>query len=81
MKIEATGIFSVEFRIIIACREGHICILRRGWLEGKSIIQIIEKIVDILVIPGDNIIQVATTDQVLTSYTKRVRIMHFLIIV
>ncbi|KAJ8970106.1 hypothetical protein NQ314_001396 [Rhamnusium bicolor] len=69
--MKSIGLFDVEYRIVVACREGHICILRRGWLEGKSIIQMIHNIIDIVIIPGDNFIVVATADKMLNCYTKR----------
>ncbi|KAJ8939077.1 hypothetical protein NQ318_008680 [Aromia moschata] len=67
----SVGIFDVEYRIIIGCREKLICVLRRGWLEGKVIVQLINNIIDIIVVPGDNFIMVATENQMLTCYTKR----------
>ncbi|GJQ85344.1 hypothetical protein Trydic_g12650 [Trypoxylus dichotomus] len=69
--LQATGMYDVEFRIIIASREGSISLLRRGWLEGKILTQTISKIVDITVIPSDYFIMVATTDRMLQCYTKR----------
>ncbi|XP_030761918.1 Bardet-Biedl syndrome 1 protein homolog [Sitophilus oryzae] len=69
--IECSGLYDIEFRIIVACREGYICILRKGWLEGKSLIQITNDIVDMVLIPGDNFITVATADKGLHCYTKR----------
>lgn len=70
--LQAAGMYDVEFRIIIACREGSICLLRRGWLEGKVLIQTTANIIDIVVIPGDHFIMTATTDRMLQCYTKRV---------
>ncbi|KAI4461307.1 bardet-biedl syndrome 1 protein [Holotrichia oblita] len=69
--LQAAGMYDVEFRIVIACREGSICLLRRGWLEGKVLIQATANIVDIVVIPGDHFIMTATTDRMLQCYTKR----------
>ncbi|XP_044260139.1 Bardet-Biedl syndrome 1 protein homolog [Tribolium madens] len=69
--IKTTGMFDVEYRIVIACRENSICILRRGWLEGKSLIQMTEDIVDMVLVPGDNFIVVATASKFLHCYTKR----------
>lgn len=70
--VKSTGLFEVDFRIIIACRENTVCVLRRGWLEGKIIFQTTANIVDMLIIPGDNFIVVATDDKHLHCYTKRV---------
>lgn len=72
--LQAEGTYDVEFRIIAACREGLICFLRRGWLEGKVLIQTTSNIIDIVIIPGDNFIMTATVDKMLQCYTKRVRI-------
>ncbi|KAF7283601.1 hypothetical protein GWI33_023358, partial [Rhynchophorus ferrugineus] len=69
--IKCSGIFDVEFRIIIACREGYICVIKKDWLEGKSLVQLTSEIVDMLIIPGDNFIIVATADSHLQCYTKR----------
>ncbi|ERL89688.1 hypothetical protein D910_07051 [Dendroctonus ponderosae] len=52
--IKSTGLFDVEFRLLIATREGHICLLRKGWLEGKCLIQLTSDIVDMVAVPGDN---------------------------
>lgn len=49
-----------------------IALLRRGWLEGKIIIQTVLPVVDMIVMPGDNFICAATTDKMLHCYTKRV---------
>ncbi|CAH0556153.1 unnamed protein product, partial [Brassicogethes aeneus] len=65
------GLYDVEYRVVAACREGHVCVLRRGWLEGKSIIQSDADIVDMVLKPGDNFIILATTDKMLHCYTKR----------
>lgn len=67
----------MEFRIVVACRENSVCILRRDWLEGKVIVQTTANIVDMLIVPGDNFIMVATTDKTLHCYTKRVRRMFY----
>lgn len=66
------GLLDVEFKIFIACRENSVCILRRDWLEGKVIFQTTASIVDMIIIPGDNFIIIATTDKMLHCYTKRV---------
>ncbi|KAJ8910703.1 hypothetical protein NQ315_002030 [Exocentrus adspersus] len=52
-------------------REGHICILRRGWLEGKLLIELADDIVDFTIVPKDNFIIVATRRSKLACFTKR----------
>lgn len=69
----SSGLFDVEFRVVIASRERNVCILRRGWLEGKHLFQTTSEIVDMILIPGDNFIVVATMDKTMHCYTKRVK--------
>lgn len=38
--ISASGSFQNDFKIIISTREGSICILRKGWLEGREIVKL-----------------------------------------
>ncbi|XP_065155693.1 Bardet-Biedl syndrome 1 protein homolog isoform X2 [Atheta coriaria] len=69
--MRTVGFFDVEFRLIIATREGHVTLLRRGYLEGKVLMHTVKDIIDMQIVPGDNFILLATSDQVLTCYTKR----------
>ncbi|KAL3268342.1 hypothetical protein HHI36_007458 [Cryptolaemus montrouzieri] len=69
--ITATGLYDVDYKILVATRENQVCLLKRGWVEGKGIIQTTGTIVEILVVPGDNLIVIATTDKMLHSYTKK----------
>lgn len=70
--IQATGLYDVEYRIIVVCREGYVCLLRKGWLEGKILFQSITNIVDMLILPGDNFIILADTEKNFYCYTKKV---------
>lgn len=74
--MKSTGLFDIEFRIFIACREKSVCLLRKGWLEGKIVFQTTADIVDMVIIPGDLFIMIATNDKYFHCYTKRVCI-HF----
>lgn len=38
--ISASGSYLNDFKIIIATREASLCILRRGWLEGREIVKL-----------------------------------------
>nr|CAI5861276.1 unnamed protein product [Callosobruchus analis] len=69
--VAASGIFNVQYRIIIACRERHVCLLRKDWLEGKTIIQTMNTISDFIIIPDDGFIVIATVDKLLHCYTKK----------
>lgn len=57
---------------MIATREGYICLLRKNWLEGKCLIQLTAEIVDMVLMPGDNFIVTATSDNNLQCLTKKV---------
>lgn len=70
--ISATGAYDIEFRIVVATRERSVCLLRRGWVEGKVLFETAEPIVDMVQIEGDNFIYAATSDKTLSCYTKRV---------
>ncbi|XP_077292811.1 Bardet-Biedl syndrome 1 [Arctopsyche grandis] len=69
--IQSSGLFDVEFRIIIATREGSICILRREWLEGKCLVQLSSLVVGLIITPGDNSIVVASMDKTLQCFSKK----------
>lgn len=71
--VTAAGLYDVDYKIIIATRENQVCLLKRGWLEGKSIIHINKTIMDVIFVPGDNVIVLATTDKMLHTYTRKVR--------
>lgn len=73
-----TGMFDVEFRCVVACRDGTVCLLRRDWLEGKVLLQASSTIVDMVLLPSDNFITLATCDRQLACYTKRVSARHTL---
>ncbi|XP_017775574.1 PREDICTED: Bardet-Biedl syndrome 1 protein [Nicrophorus vespilloides] len=69
--IRAIGLFDVEYRILIATREGLVCLLRRGWLEGRNVLQATTYIVDMVIMPADNFIILATMDKTLSCYSKK----------
>ena len=70
--LQAIGSYDIDFRLIIICREGFVSLLRRGWVEGKVLLQVPVDIVDAVSIPGDNFIVIATKEKTLQCYTKRV---------
>ncbi|XP_045475110.1 Bardet-Biedl syndrome 1 protein homolog [Harmonia axyridis] len=69
--VTAAGLYDVDYKIFIATRENQVCLLKRGWLEGKSIIQINRSIMDMIFVPGDNVIVLATTDKFLHTFTRK----------
>jgi Bardet-Biedl syndrome 1 protein len=38
--ISASGSYQNDFKVVIATREGSICILRKNWLEGREIVKL-----------------------------------------
>lgn len=38
--ISASGSYQNDFKIVIATREGSLCILRKNWLEGREIVKL-----------------------------------------
>lgn len=68
--LECDGYFDVEYKILVACREDYVCILKREWIEGKVLFQTTANIVDMKFIQNDNTIMVATVDQMLHCYSK-----------
>ncbi|KAF5272140.1 hypothetical protein FQA39_LY01222 [Lamprigera yunnana] len=69
--IIASGKFDVDYRILIACRERYVTLLRKDWLEGKNILQTTASIIDMVLMPGDKFICLATSDNIINCYSKR----------
>ncbi|KAK9881636.1 hypothetical protein WA026_017158 [Henosepilachna vigintioctopunctata] len=69
--ITATGLYDVDYKIFVALRNNQVCLLKRGWLEGKMILQTGSTLIDMVYVPGDNVIVLATMDKMIHSYTKK----------
>ncbi|CAH1963366.1 unnamed protein product [Acanthoscelides obtectus] len=69
--IAGLGIFNVQYRMMIACREKHVSLLRKDWLEGKTVIQTMNAISDLIITPDDGLIVIGTIDKILHCYTKK----------
>lgn len=69
--ISVTGQYDFDYRIIIATREGFICMLRRGWLEGKKVFRIEKPVVGISVLPIDQCSIIVCFDKYLECYSKK----------
>jgi Bardet-Biedl syndrome 1 protein len=41
-QVSVSGSYQNDFKIIVSTREGSICILRKGWLEGREIVKLEE---------------------------------------
>lgn len=72
-KICSCGHFDVQFRLVIGCREGEICVLKYGWLEGNVLFTVTEStVVDMILRPDDLSTIVATVNQKLLCCSKKV---------
>lgn len=69
--ISVTGQYDHDFRIVVSTREGSVCMLRRGWLEGKSIFKIDYPAVGLSLLPIDQTIIVVCIDRTLNCYSKK----------
>ncbi|KAH7639483.1 bardet-biedl syndrome 1 protein-like protein [Dermatophagoides farinae] len=67
--IQASGLFDVEYRILFACRDAHIYLIKRGYDSGRLCIQLNSQPVGLARI-GTNI-YVAAMDQTLSIYTNK----------
>lgn len=69
--ISANGQFDQDFTIITATRQGHLTILRRGWLEGKNIVRLEEPVTGLALMPVDQTIVFVCMDRSLQCYSKK----------
>lgn len=69
--ISANGQFDQEFTIVMATRQGHVSILRRGWLEGKNIIRLDQPVTGLSLMPVDQTIVFVCMDRSLQCYSKK----------
>lgn len=69
--ISVSGQYDYDFRIVVATREGDVCMLQRGWFEGKSIFKIDHPAVGLSLLPIDQTIIVVCIDKTLDCYSKK----------
>ncbi|KAI1280886.1 Bardet-Biedl syndrome 1 protein [Halotydeus destructor] len=67
--IEVNGLFDVDYRLIVSCRDAHIYTIKRGFKTGRLCVQLTSQPSGILRI-NNNII-VATMDAVLYNYNSK----------
>src|ERR1700761_3199 len=67
--MEVNGLFDVEFRILVSCRDAHIYTIKRGYKTGRLCAQLNSQPVGLLRI-NNNII-IATMDQMLSSFSTK----------
>ncbi|XP_063701971.1 LOW QUALITY PROTEIN: Bardet-Biedl syndrome 1 protein, partial [Culicoides brevitarsis] len=69
--VSASGLFDVDYNMVISTREGPICILRKGWLEGQQIIRLDHPATGLALLPIEQTIIVVCMDKSLMCYSKR----------
>lgn len=69
--ISVSGQFDVDFTIVLSTREDEICIIKKGWLEGQSIVRLEHPITGVTLLPVDQTIIAVSTDKCLICFSKR----------
>ncbi|CAG2105820.1 unnamed protein product, partial [Medioppia subpectinata] len=67
--IEANGLFDVEYRLMVSCRDAHIYTIKRGYKTGRLCLQLNSQPVGILRV--NNNIVIATMNQMLSTFTTK----------
>ncbi|XP_048479571.1 Bardet-Biedl syndrome 1 protein homolog [Plutella xylostella] len=66
-----TGLYQVDYRIVVATREKSVCLLKREWKEGRILFNTDEHIIAIEVMTADNSVMVICTDNTMTCYSRK----------
>lgn len=74
--ISASGSYLNDFKIVIATRECSICILRRGWLEGREIVKLDQPALALSLLQIDQTIVVLS--KTLMCYSKKGKMLWLL---
>ena len=69
--LSVSGLYDVEFRIVVACRSGELCVLKRGWQTAKVITALDSQPVGL--VRREKNVTVATMDNCLVSINNKVR--------
>ena len=64
--LAVTGLYDVDYRIVVACRNGTICTLKRGWTEAK-VLTMLETQVCVLSWSKLNRLYLKHSDEVITT--------------
>jgi Bardet-Biedl syndrome 1 protein len=67
-----TGLYDVEFRIVVACRDGCIYLVRRGWTQARTLVQLPALAVVMVVLPENSSIVIGLMNETLHGYSKKV---------
>ena len=75
--LSVSGLYDVEYRIIVACRNGHIYTLKRGTKIGRPTAELTSQPIGLL--RRDKSIVVATMDQNLHCFNNKVEQYQYLL--
>ena len=67
-----TGLYDVEFRIVVACRDGCVYLVRRGWTQARALVQLPAQAVAMVILPDNSSIVIALMNETLLGYSKKV---------
>ena len=67
--LSVTGLYDVDYRIVVSCRNGTLCTLKRMWTEAKTIAVLDSQTVGL--IRREKTVTVATMSQQLVCYTTK----------
>lgn len=67
--ISSSGSYLSDFKIIVATRESSICILRKGWLEGREIVKLEKSAMAMSLLPIDQTIVILSNS--LMCFSKK----------
>ena len=70
--LSVTGLYDVEYRIVVACRNGSLCVLKRGWQAARVICPLDSQPVGL--IRREKSITVATMDNNLMAVNNKGKI-------
>ncbi|XP_035784786.1 Bardet-Biedl syndrome 1 protein homolog isoform X2 [Anopheles albimanus] len=69
--LSASGQYDVDYRVVIATREGSLCLLRKGWLAGQHIVRLEAPAAGLALLPIDQTIVVVCMNRTLVCYSKK----------
>lgn len=69
--ISANGQWDQDFTIVVATRQGHVSVLRKGWLEGKNVIRLDQPVTGIALLPIDQTIVFICMNRSLQCFSKK----------
>lgn len=66
-----SGQYDYDFRIVYTTREGSVCVLRRGWVEGKPIFRMTKPAIGLTLLPTEKTNVVVCADRSLDCYSMK----------